>query len=316
MTHILVALIGVVLLFMILRSMIRIALMNCHSQDFFAGFTGRAVYAAAAIRLRGTRDAEATHRVLLALYPDPLVGEVLVASTYPFEIAEAEQWIHDHIKWQSEQKCASLFCLPGRRKPLNFVAAGEVFNSPGGAPVATVVFGLCGGRRARSWFSAAERAEGGTGSGKRRAQSSAIVRSDGCGSFSSLLGGARNRSGYGRRVWSGLLCSIRFTKRADRDPDRECTGPDCGFDGIVAVRGAGKCASRSFRSRDSAARRGCRRARRQPRHHHPRHSARSTLPVHHPAASAVDPANAISNHLQILWLAVIPLSTTASLARG
>jgi Protein of unknown function (DUF3300) len=34
----------------------------------------------------------------IALYPDPLVGEVLAASTYPFEIAEAEQWVQDHPK--------------------------------------------------------------------------------------------------------------------------------------------------------------------------------------------------------------------------
>lgn len=42
MTHFLATVFGVVLLFIILRSMIRIALMNCHSQDFFAKYTGRA----------------------------------------------------------------------------------------------------------------------------------------------------------------------------------------------------------------------------------------------------------------------------------
>jgi hypothetical protein len=36
----------------------------------------------------------------IALYPDPLVGEVLAASTYPMEIAEAEQWVKDHPKWK------------------------------------------------------------------------------------------------------------------------------------------------------------------------------------------------------------------------
>jgi hypothetical protein len=35
----------------------------------------------------------------IALYPDPLLGEVLAACTYPFEIAEAEQWVQDHPKW-------------------------------------------------------------------------------------------------------------------------------------------------------------------------------------------------------------------------
>src|SRR5579863_8660649 len=29
----------------------------------------------------------------IALYPDPVVGEVLAACTYPMEIAEAEQWV-------------------------------------------------------------------------------------------------------------------------------------------------------------------------------------------------------------------------------
>jgi hypothetical protein len=36
----------------------------------------------------------------IALYPDPLLGEVLAASTYPMEIAEAEQWVHDHPSWK------------------------------------------------------------------------------------------------------------------------------------------------------------------------------------------------------------------------
>jgi hypothetical protein len=36
----------------------------------------------------------------IALYPDPLIGEILAASTYPMEIAEAEQWVQDHPKWK------------------------------------------------------------------------------------------------------------------------------------------------------------------------------------------------------------------------
>jgi hypothetical protein len=35
----------------------------------------------------------------IALYPDPLLGEVLAAATYPVEIAEAEQWVRDHAHW-------------------------------------------------------------------------------------------------------------------------------------------------------------------------------------------------------------------------
>lgn len=36
----------------------------------------------------------------IALYPDPLVAEVLAAATYPMEIAEAEQWLRDHPSWK------------------------------------------------------------------------------------------------------------------------------------------------------------------------------------------------------------------------
>src|ERR1700683_4794080 len=36
----------------------------------------------------------------IALYPDPVVGEVLAASTYPMEIAEAEQWVRAHPHWK------------------------------------------------------------------------------------------------------------------------------------------------------------------------------------------------------------------------
>jgi hypothetical protein len=77
-THILAAIFGVVLLFMILRSMIRIAPMNCHGQDFFAEFTGRAIYRAAALRLRNNRDAEATHRVLLWFFPVYILSLIVV----------------------------------------------------------------------------------------------------------------------------------------------------------------------------------------------------------------------------------------------
>ena len=34
----------------------------------------------------------------IALYPDSLVAQVLAASTYPIEIAEAQQWVRDHPK--------------------------------------------------------------------------------------------------------------------------------------------------------------------------------------------------------------------------
>ncbi|HEV2445669.1 MAG TPA: DUF3300 domain-containing protein [Candidatus Sulfopaludibacter sp.] len=36
----------------------------------------------------------------VALYPDPMLAQVLAASTYPMEVAEAEQWVHDHSHWR------------------------------------------------------------------------------------------------------------------------------------------------------------------------------------------------------------------------
>ncbi len=39
----------------------------------------------------------------IALYPDPLVGQLLAASTYPMEIAEAEQWVRDHPNWKQKK---------------------------------------------------------------------------------------------------------------------------------------------------------------------------------------------------------------------
>ena len=36
----------------------------------------------------------------IALYPDPLIGQVLAAATYPLEIVEAQQWVSDHPKWK------------------------------------------------------------------------------------------------------------------------------------------------------------------------------------------------------------------------
>ncbi len=36
----------------------------------------------------------------IALYPDPLVGEVLAACTYPMEVAQAGQWVRDRNGWQ------------------------------------------------------------------------------------------------------------------------------------------------------------------------------------------------------------------------
>jgi hypothetical protein len=39
----------------------------------------------------------------IALYPDPLLGQILAASTYPLEVVEAEQWVTDHPKWKGKK---------------------------------------------------------------------------------------------------------------------------------------------------------------------------------------------------------------------
>jgi hypothetical protein len=70
--------VGLWLLFLVLRSMIRIALMNRHYRDFFAEFTGRAVYTAVALRLGRNRDAGTLHRVLLWVFPAYLLSLILV----------------------------------------------------------------------------------------------------------------------------------------------------------------------------------------------------------------------------------------------
>jgi hypothetical protein len=77
-THVLISILGLALLFVILRSMIRIALMNRHYRDFFAEVTGRAVYKAVAIRLGRKRDAQTTHSVLLWLFPAYFLSLIIV----------------------------------------------------------------------------------------------------------------------------------------------------------------------------------------------------------------------------------------------
>ena len=78
MTHVLVSILGLCLLFTILRSMIRIALMNRHYRDFFAEVTGRAVYMAVAFRLGSNRDMKAIHPVLVWFFPAYILSLIIV----------------------------------------------------------------------------------------------------------------------------------------------------------------------------------------------------------------------------------------------
>src|SRR6516164_2095830 len=38
----------------------------------------------------------------IALYPDPILSQVLVASTYPLEIVEAARWLKEHSNLQGK----------------------------------------------------------------------------------------------------------------------------------------------------------------------------------------------------------------------
>jgi hypothetical protein len=76
--HVLTSILGLWLLFVILRSMIRIALINRHYQDFFAEATGRAVYSAVALRLGEKRDPRVVHGVLLWVFPAYLLSLIVV----------------------------------------------------------------------------------------------------------------------------------------------------------------------------------------------------------------------------------------------
>ena len=78
MTHVLISILGLALLFVILRSMIRIALMNRHYRDFFAVVTGRAVYKVVAIRLGRKLNTQDTHSVLLWLFPAYILSLIIV----------------------------------------------------------------------------------------------------------------------------------------------------------------------------------------------------------------------------------------------
>lgn len=73
-----ILILGLWLLFVILRSMIRIALMNRHYRDFFADQTARAVYAGIALWLRRDRDRRGIHRILICFFPAYILSLISV----------------------------------------------------------------------------------------------------------------------------------------------------------------------------------------------------------------------------------------------
>jgi hypothetical protein len=76
--HVFTAILGVWLLFLTLRSMIRIALMNRHYRDVFATAAGRGVHTIVALRLGANRDAKTTHPVLLWVFPAYILSLILL----------------------------------------------------------------------------------------------------------------------------------------------------------------------------------------------------------------------------------------------
>jgi hypothetical protein len=76
--HVLLTTLGLWLLFLILRSMIRIALMNRHYQDFFAHATGRTVHKTISLCIRKDRGKAALHRVLLWYFPTYILSLIFV----------------------------------------------------------------------------------------------------------------------------------------------------------------------------------------------------------------------------------------------
>jgi hypothetical protein len=46
----------------------------------------------------------------IALYPDPLLADILMAATYPLEVVEADRWIQDpaHAKLDRDRLTAVL----------------------------------------------------------------------------------------------------------------------------------------------------------------------------------------------------------------
>ena len=78
MTRALMSILGLCLLFTILRSMVRIALMNRHYRDLFAEVTGRAVYAVVSLRVGRSRGTNASHSVLVWLFPAYMLSLIVV----------------------------------------------------------------------------------------------------------------------------------------------------------------------------------------------------------------------------------------------
>jgi hypothetical protein len=123
LTHVAVSILGLGLLFLVLRSMIRIALMNRHYRDLLAEFTGRVVYTAVALRLGRNRDIKAVHPVLLWFFPAYIFSLIIVYFVAAMTAFAFLYWgTRSVITWHQA-----------------FIASGSALNTLGFATPTTIV---------------------------------------------------------------------------------------------------------------------------------------------------------------------------------
>ncbi|MBB5062497.1 hypothetical protein [Granulicella mallensis] len=78
MAHVLITILGLWLLVLILRSMIRIALINRHYRDWFAEAASRVVYSIVSFKLHNNHDPKTRHLILLWFFPAYLLSLIFV----------------------------------------------------------------------------------------------------------------------------------------------------------------------------------------------------------------------------------------------
>ena len=95
----------------VLTALSGIPLVSAAQEQAPAGGAGDQASIQASIRAEKlTPDQLADLVAPIALYPDPLLSQVLVASTYPLEVVEAQQWFerNGHLKGQQLTDAARL----------------------------------------------------------------------------------------------------------------------------------------------------------------------------------------------------------------
>jgi hypothetical protein len=57
----------------------------------------------------------------IALYPDPLIGQILAAATYPAEVVEADKWMEQHQGLTGPKKWTNNHGIPVLKHLPNFL---------------------------------------------------------------------------------------------------------------------------------------------------------------------------------------------------